>query len=418
MLLLLFFGGIRMLNTDAIIHSYEYSIKVVYLDKKKGKNIEIPVEKVTQVAIDFNYNMNTMPMGFLIMALDRKFRDYMIKNMSENTILVNIKKRCRDFDDVFVDYIKPTEFKYFIDIEYNKRYDYRYQDEGKDDLLTSTGVVILPLNSLVNNKKIKNTNIFDTDMSTIVSNFTFPLGKILMQPLTYNTHVHQIIVPKTLTTIRQCLEYFNSDVAAFHDTMPRFFIDHDQTYLIDSSGKPVVKKGETILQVYIDVFDLDDLHPTFEYGMAIEPHKRRYYIPSGIQAFNISDPTVNITSNNITKIVGVDADGNKVEYSTDLTNGKGNKNATKVVNVDNNNLRYVQNVASSYKSSSINVIFTKSDLDSSVITMNKEFMINFVGEYKNKSGRYIMNRKREFYTSDNDLYRLNTTFNLNKVELV
>ena len=406
------------INCSAPIRSYEYSIKVVYMDKKKGKNIEIPVHKVTQVAMDFDYHNNTMPMGLLIMALDRKFRDKMIKDMDTNTITVNIKKRCKNFDDVFVDYIKTIEFKYFIDIEYNKRFDYRYQDEGRDDLLTSTGVVLLPLQSLTNNKKIKNTNIFDTDMSTIVSNFTFPIGKILMQPLQYNPQIHQIIVPKTLTTINQCLKFFNSEVSTYYDTMFRFFIDHDQSYLIDSSGKAVVKKGETITQVYIDVFDLDNLMPEFEYGMATEIPKKRYYIPTGIQAMNITDPAINVSANNITKIVGIDADGNRVDYDVDMTNGKGNKNATKVINVENNNLRYVQNLASGYKSSSITIVFSKNDLDSSVLTMNKEYMLNFVGEYKPKSGRYILNRKREFYTSDNTVYRLNTTFNLNKVELV
>ena len=307
-------------------------------------------------------------------------------------------------------------------------YDYKYslieltkhiaefRKEDRDDILVGTGVVLLPIDALQNNKKIKNTNIFDTAMSTIVANFTFPLGKILMQPLTNNKHISQLIVPKTLTTINQCLAFFNSQECAFYDTLYRFFIDYDQTYLMDSSGNALVKKGETITQVYIDVMDLEDLHPTHEYGMAVETKKKRYYIPTGIQAIYMTEPTFNLTANDFSKITGIDSDGNKVTYNVDVT-GKGNKTATKVVNVENNNLKYVKNLATQYRSSAIVVTFSKNDLDSSVLTMNKEYMIHFVGEYADKTGRYILNRKREYYTIENAIYRMSTDFTLNKVDL-
>lgn len=399
------------------INSYKYSIQIVYLDKKKNKNIKIPVEKVTDFAIDYNYKDNTMPVALATIALDRRFRDNMIRDMDVNTITVNIKKKCESSgDDTWVDYIKTTEFKYFINEQHNRRYDYTNQEEERDDILIGTGIVLLPINALKNNKKIKNTNIFDTAMSTIVANFTFPLGKILMQPLTNNKVISQLIVPKDLTTINQCLVFFNSQECAFYDSMYRFFIDFDQSYLIDSSGKAVVRKGENITQVYIDVLGLDNLHPTHEYGMAIETKKKRYYIPTGIQAVQVTEPAYNISANDFSKVTGIDADGHKVTYNIDIT-GKGNKTATKVINVENNNLKYVKNLAIQYRSSAIGVMFSKNDLDSSVLSMNKEYMLHFVGEYRDKSGRYILNRKREYYTIENSIYRMSTALTLNKVDL-
>ena len=406
-----------MLHTEDPIDSYKYKITLIYLDKKKGKNITIRMERISSLAIDFDYAKNTMPVALVTAALDRKFRDGMLKDQDDNTVTLRVQKRCETGDKIWVDYIKTTEFKYFIDSEYNKRYDYKYQETDRDDEFVSTGIVMLPINPLKNNKKIKNTNIFDTDMSTIVANFTFPLGKMLMQPLGHNTHVSQIILPKNLSTIRQSLEYFNARVGAFYDSMYRFFIDYDQSYLIDSSGRAVVKKGEIITQVYIDVLELDDLHPTYEYGMATEYRKQRYYIPTGIQAVAISDPAYNISAQNYTKIVGIDADGNRVDYYIDIT-GKGNKTATKVINVDNNNLLFIKNLASQYKSSATTVHFSKNDLDSSVITMNKEYMLKFRGNNSNKTGRYILNRKREYYVQDDGKFRMSTTLSLNKVELV
>ena len=406
-----------MLHTEDPIDTYKYKITLIYLDKKKGKNIPIKTERISSVAIDFDYSRNTMPVALASVALDRRFRDNLIKDMDENTFSMRIQKRCETGDKIWVDYIKTLEFKYFIDVEYNKHHDYKFQESERDDEFVETGIVMLPVNPLRNNKKIKNTNIFDTDMSTIIANFTFPLGKMLMQPIQYNKKISQIILPKTLTTIKQSLEFFNSQVSAFYDTMYRFFIDYDKSYLIDSSGKAVVEKTETLTQVYIDVLELKDLHPTYEYGMATEYRKNRYYIPTGIQAVSGSDPAYNVTSQNYTKIVGVDADGNRVDYDMDIT-GKGNKTATKVINVENNNLKYVQNLASMYKSSVTTVHFSKNDLDSSVLTMNKEYRIKFRGENAPKTGRYILNRKREYYVQDDGRFRMSTTMSLNKVDLV
>ena len=115
-----------MLHTEDPIDIYKYKITLIYLDKKKGKNIPIKTERISSVAIDFDYSRNTMPVALISVALDRRFRDNLIKDMDENTFSLRIQKRCETGDKIWVDYIKTLEFKYFIDAEYNKHHDYKY----------------------------------------------------------------------------------------------------------------------------------------------------------------------------------------------------------------------------------------------------------------------------------------------------
>ena len=274
----------------------------------------------------------------------------------------------------------------------------------------------LPEQSLVNNKKINNTMIYDTDMSTIIGNYILPLGKTLIEPLENNKHISQIILPKNITTIRGSLEYFNRNVCAFYNTHYRFFIDFNQSYLISSNGKAIYNKGDTYNNVYIDVNEATNFSPSNESGMKLEKKNNRWYVPTGIYRIQMTDSIYNVQSNNFSVLTGIDADGNRVDYDIDIT-GHGNKNANKVIEVENNNLMYVKNLASKYRSSAISLTFTKIELDSSVFTINKEYMFKFQNMNDGKSGRYMLRRKREYYVNQNNEYPLSTALTFSKVEI-
>ena len=64
----------------------------------------------------------------------------------------------------------------------------------------------------------------------------------------------------------------------------------------------------------------------------------------------------------------------------------------------------------SVNNSAIQLLIQKTDLDSSVITMNKEFIIKTDDVYDKDryNGRYILTRKRELYLRQDENFVMNT----------
>jgi hypothetical protein len=151
--------------------------------------------------------------------------------------------------------------------------------------------------------------------------------------------------------------------------------------------------------------------------MTTEKKKSRYYIPVGVYRTNLSEVTPNIKSRSYSILTGVDAQGNRVQYDINVLKNP-NVNANSIVEVENGNLNYVKNLACKYRTSAISLTFSKSDLDSSVLTINKEYMIKFDDKNSKYDGKFILTRKTEYYSPETYGYRMSTALTLNRVNLV
>jgi len=90
------------------------------------------------------------------------------------------------------------------------------------------------------------------------------------------------------------------------------------------------------------------------------------------------------------------------------------KNQSVRVRQDNPNA--YKAIQSSAEHTAVRIQINKNDMDTSVITPNKQFIITF-GENNDYSGIYILNKKRDlFFKEGTSVFMINTSMDLSKVD--
>ena len=77
----------------------------------------------------------------------------------------------------------------------------------------------------------------------------------------------------------------------------------------------------------------------------------------------------------------------------------------------------LNNIVSTINNSAIQIMVQKTDIDSSIFTINKEYIIRADSAYNTEdyNGRYILARKRELYIKSGDNYTMSTMLLFRKV---
>ena len=77
--------------------------------------------------------------------------------------------------------------------------------------------------------------------------------------------------------------------------------------------------------------------------------------------------------------------------------------------IKNDNSGVIDNIINSANTSAVQILIQKTDIDSSVLTMNKEYIIHADEVYGDAyNGKYILIRKREMYVRENNNFTMNT----------
>ena len=108
-----------------------------------------------------------------------------------------------------------------------------------------------------------------------------------------------------------------------------------------------------------------------------------------------------------------------VRSSIDISASTGSiiNTKTKTVRILNDNDGLLQNMISSIDNSAIQLLVQKTDIDSAVFTINKEYLIRAEHAYNTEryNGRYILSRKRELFIRDDDTFTANVMLLFKKV---
>lgn len=92
-----------------------------------------------------------------------------------------------------------------------------------------------------------------------------------------------------------------------------------------------------------------------------------------------------------------------------------NKIGTKVIRTKNDNPNEVKNVKSELESMINQLSVNKYDLDPSVFTPNKRYLVKNYDAHNNKDGKFLLNKKTEVYVREDDTFTCNTMLDLCKV---
>ncbi len=394
-------------SANSNIYKYTASMKYILGDTV----INIDPLQMRSIAIDSNYKSMNMPMVFVTAAVHKDHRDLMEENQNSGIIILTIKRAVANSDmpDLYMDYIED-DFIYFMarDSSGNASHSStenpsaNFYDDDKEDLYRLVSLGLLSINHVNKNKKALN-GVVSGGLSSLMYYITNHLPMVI-EPPTNNVELTNQFLPP-MNSVSKALEYLNS-IAVFYNTPYRFFIDFDCSYLLSSSGKAVQKKGEDITTVFITLRD-DKIDSSAKIqGMIINKEKSMYQIDVDDSDCEVADN--HISGKSYSKLAATDTSGTTLNKTVIDLSESNILDKVKNIRLCNNNSGLLDNMISSLNSSAVQLLIQKTDVDSSILTMNKEYIIQTDDVYDEAkyNGRYLLIRKRELYVKMDEKFTM------------
>lgn len=399
----------------AIVEEYRYTAEMQYVLNNEGKKLD--ERNIKMIMIDRDFDNTNMPMIFVQVAIDRAMLDDMISKNGKGVIHLTIYKyvyKEGDTPGVKTVYIQD-QFVYFIGEKPNLRKGMDEFDKDmkeQEQLYTNVYIGLMKLDLINKNKQVFNGVFNNTTMVNLVQYATkqFPM---LIEPLKYNKTMNNFIVPH-VNSVTKFLSYLNK-LSVFYDTQYRFFMDFDTTYLVSSSGKPIIKKGETNKCNSVAVW-IRDPHSSEAkiLGMIIDRERKTYQIDVSAVDTKMDYNTATEKLVNSLKVVSTTSSLGNV--GVNVNNSDYMQEKETIINVKNENQGMVSNIKSSLMSNANIFEFNKTDIDPSVFTINKEYLVKSFGIYDERSdGRYLLSRTREIFVREDMSYRCNICVTLRQI---
>lgn len=383
---------------------YKYKIKLIYMIDNKEYILDH--KNIHNLLIDYDYDNKNRPTLFMKVSIDKNILDDMIKNKDTNTITLVINKYniLSEFH-IEEEYIK-SQFIYFLseELNYQKDLDYEGTEKDTEDKFKVINLGMMKKELIDNNKVLINDVIRDTDMMNIVYKHLSHMN-ILIEPFVNQKPIKHFIIPP-ITSITSFVEYMNN-YNNLYNTKYRLFFDHNRTYLLSSSGNSVKAKDEDYFSVIININNTitDD---SKNQGMYTDNFTNSYIIDMDTNDIEIyKDKNIELSRNTL---IGVDNEGNIKK--TSISNNSIEK--VKIERITNNNLEKIDQIKEDISSNTI-INIHKVDLDSSVITINKQYIVKNYINLRENDGTYLLSRKREIYIREGDDFILSAILTLKKI---
>lgn len=392
-----------------MVNQYRYDIKLQY--EYNNSLINIDHTQIHSITVDYDYDNRNMPIMILKASIDKNIIDDMIKNSTIKTITVIISKFIyNDPIKIKQNYIRDR-FIYFLPKDMNIDKDIDYDEYTKDsvDLYKSITIGLMKMDTINNTKRLINDVFINTTLMNMIIKYTSHM-KLLIEPFQNNNPISSFIVPP-ISSITEYIKYLD-DYFTLYPSGYRLFYDYDKTYLISASGKGLQSIGTESYSVIINVNNTTKMDSKVQ-GMEIDRSQKAYFVDVDAKDTNIfQDEATDKTYNTI---IGIGSDGqyNKVKLATENIDLSIEK--SRIVRLPNNNLKIVNNIKRQIEDKSITINIVKTELDSSIFTINREYIIRNFDTLGRNTGKFLLSRKREIYTLDNDNFILSSILTFKKI---
>jgi hypothetical protein len=75
----------------------------------------------------------------------------------------------------------------------------------------------------------------------------------------------------------------------------------------------------------------------------------------------------------------------------------------------------IKNIEADSNNSNFFLYFSKNDLDTNIFTINKKISVNHIDAYKEFNGTYLLSRKREVYSREDESFIMTSMINLHMI---
>lgn len=376
----------------AIRSRYQYAVEISYISSKTNKENRIVSQSIEYITTCYDYENAIMPYLCIKIKLDASIYAKMRDDQDKGKIYLNIKKyNVNGTSSIYVSYIND-QFDYIMSDNPNTTTELDKMVEGKGQAYKLCIIGLYKKQLIANNQRQFNGIYKNTTMSSLVINATSHMN-MLIEPLKYNTEIDSINIQAT-SSVMQYLAYLNNKYNFYGDQY-MFFMDFNMTYLKSNSGKYIDAKDNQYPYVAIDIRDMTD-YKSNTVGIVTDDSQKAYIIYVDASDASIyPDRITPQTSANIATIKsGGEMDIQMIDTSM-IVNTEPNLNSVVYVKSDDpNNSEYIANTL---KNSAVTVVINKTEMDATILTPNKEYLISNYSGNGQYTGRYYMSFKKELF---------------------
>lgn len=396
----------------SITTAFKYKLEMSLLIGKKY--YEIPRNSVKTILISSDYDKNNMPIIYMRIRMSSTLYNQMVLNNDRATISFRLFK----FDDKSVSgvvesyiednftYIMPTDPNYNEAMEqYVSGSSTAYNDNA--DTYMEGYLALTSLKLVGDNVKLINTIVKDTDIMSIVHKFTSHMN-MCIEPFDNRDHIDQMIIPP-ITTISKLLAYLN-DQYCFYKNGYRYFRSFNTTYLLSANGNAVKEGINSFNTIIISICD-----PLDEKGKsnAIDLDRTNHAYIIYVDAKKTSISVDKFANKQYNSIIGVDTEGNTVQEELRVPPTPDSTEKTIITRTDS--LDYIYNIKRTVESVSVILTVSKTEIDSSLFTPNKEYQIKHYSSSREYDGKYVLSYKKEVLVQQGEEYIGNILFGLRRI---
>lgn len=369
--------------------------------------IDIPMESISSIVINKDYDKSNRPIIYLSFSIQPSLYDDMVFN--SETALVNLRIQKKDANtewSINEDYIHDV-FTYLIDTNPDYYKSIRNTDDNANTYINGT-IALFKKDIIDRIKHLHNDIIKNSTQTSIIRRYTRDIN-LVMESLTYNATIPSIIIPP-MESLTELLGFLN-DFHVLYDKKYRYFEDFDTVYLLNQSGKPIHDKDEydTVL---IDILDTMD-SKNKDGGIDVDTKSRVYIM--NVDALYTSMNLNNTQTKEYNKIIGVSSTGDIEKLELNGNPSEDDMDKVLLRRISNDNMKYLNNIKNEINSSAVVLQITRGELDSSIITPNKEYLVNAYDKYKEYNGNFLLSYKKELLIKKGTEFISETIIGLRKV---
>ena len=390
---------------------YRYKISAVFT--YDDVVIEIPSESIQMLTTNYDYNAYNMPIYYVDFRLNSNLYDMMVLNSETGKIVLTMRKYDNSTVRALNRKIVEQEFSYIMptDADYHRPLDkLEVANDKSDDSYKVGTMALIGYNNFEENSVLYNDIIKNSNMISIVHKYTSHMNMVI-EPFTNNEMIDWIIIPP-LTSITNLLKFLN-DFQPFYDKGYRYFRDFGKTYLLSNSGNPVPDGNDKYNTVVINILDTSD-PVSKSIGIDIDKERKAYVMT--VDSLDTHMDIDIVRNKEYNTILGI---GNSGQTYTATLNIKGESDKEKLLlyrTFDDEDPQYkVNNMKTEIDGSSVVLQLTRTEIDSSIITPNKEYIVQNYREFQEYNGRYILVSKKEVYIQQENEFVSNTLLVFKKV---
>lgn len=392
---------------------YNYKIVLKYIN---STNIEVEIDstQIQYILIDKDFENINMPVITIFGSIEKNILDDMIRHSNDNLVTLGIYKydNTNQNDNITEKYFND-KFIYMLNEDLS-RTDKLDNPQGID---SKTGnrqyrevtIFLIQQNAINNNRQTINGVYHNASMNSLILQSTNYLGNMLLEPIKYDTRFDQVIIPP-IDSISNYIRYLNDNLGVFYDSPYRFFIDFDTTYLVSSSGNAIRARNQYIYTIVIDIREIDS-NISEEPGAYVDLKSGKYTI--GIDASKVEYVKNNVTNKIVNKVTVINSKGDVFEQDIEDNKAKVTSTINQIMNVSNNDQNVINNISYSVESANITITIVKNDLDASLFTLNKEYIINDP-VHDSYAGHYILLQVKQLFIKQNENFIMSTVLKFKK----